>query len=656
MKGEIPASLGQLKRLVLLDLSMNKLSGSFPQELTGLSSVTQIELFNNSLSGKLPDSGFSNLKSLRLFDVSMNNISGPLPEELCGLPLESLNLFENRLEGRLPEILGNSTTLVVIKLFGNKLTGPLPKDLGKYSPLRSLDLSDNHISGELPDNLCEKGELVELMTLNNNVSGKIPPRLGDCHSLLRIRFANNNYSGPIPENFWGLPNAYLMELANNSFSGPISPKIGNAKNLGLLLISHNNFSGRIPEEIGSLENLVEFSGDYNNFIGHLPDCITKMKRIGKLDLQSNMLSGELSSDLEAWQKLNELNLARNNFSGVIPQEIASLAGLNYLDLSSNQFSGEIPTGLQNLNLNVLNLSYNHLSGRLPSYFLTAVYKNSFLGNPELCKKEGGVCEKVKIKRREGGACIWLLRFVFILAGLMFILGVVLFHVRYKKFIRTRSLNDKSKWTVISFHKLSFNEDEILGGLDEDNVIGSGGSGQVYKVTLGNGEIVAVKKLWAEAARDRRSVDLEKDWNNDNGFDAEVKTLGKIRHKNIVKLWCCCTNGDSKLLVYEYMPHGSLGDMLHSSKRDALDWPTRYKIALDAAEGLSYLHHDCVPPIVHRDVKSNNILLDADFGARIADFGVAVAIDTSKDKSMSVVAGSCGYIAPGSFVSSFFMHI
>lgn len=92
-------------------------------------------------------------------------------------------------------------------------------------------------------------------------------------------------------------------------------------------------------------------------------------------------------------------------------------------------------------------------------------------------------------------------------------------------------------------------------------------------------------------------------------------------------------------------------MLHGSRSELLDWPTRYKIALDAAEGLSYLHHDCVPPIVHRDVKSNNILLDAEFGAKIADFGVAMAVDISQGKSMSVIAGSCGYIAPGAFVSS-----
>ncbi|KAG0489415.1 hypothetical protein HPP92_008226 [Vanilla planifolia] len=199
--------------------------------------------------------------------------------------------------------------------------------------------------------------------------------------------------------------------------------------------------------------------------------------------------------------------------------------------------------------------------------------------------------------------------------------------------------DKSNWTLTSFHKLGFSEYEILDCVDEDNVIGRGASGKVYKAILSNGEAVAVKKLWGSC----KEAD-GKEQKEDDGFEAEVTTLGKIRHKNIVKLWCCCTHKDCKLLVYEYMPNGSLGDLLHSSKGGILDWPTRYRIAVDAAEGLSYLHHDCVPAIVHRDVKSNNILLDGEFRAKVADFGVAKVIGKGPD-SMSVIAGSCGYIAP-----------
>ncbi|XP_050371286.1 receptor-like protein kinase HSL1 isoform X2 [Argentina anserina] len=182
-------------------------------------------------------------------------------------------------------------------------------------------------------------------------------------------------------------------------------------------------------------------------------------------------------------------------------------------------------------------------------------------------------------------------------------------------------------------------------LDEDNVIGSWSSGKVYKVSLNDGQAIAVKKLVREK-KVCKSGDVEKGWDSDDGFEAEVATLEKIKHKNIMKLLDSFTTRDFKFLIYEYMPNGSLGDLLHSSKAGLLDWPRRCKIARDAAEGLCYLHHDCDPAIVHRDVKSNNILLDADFGARLADFRVAKIVDAldKGPKSMSVIKGSPGHIA------------
>ncbi|KAG2687690.1 hypothetical protein I3760_09G063300 [Carya illinoinensis] len=642
--GEIPDSLGRLKKLADLDLALNALHGPIPRSLTELSSVVQIELYNNSLSGGFP-SGMSNLTALRLLDVSMNELTGTIPDELCRLPLESLNLYENRLEGSLPESIANSTGLYELRLFRNGLTGELPKNLGRDSPLKWLDISSNQFSGELPAALCQKGALEELLMIDNHFSGPIPASLGECQSLTRVRLGFNRFSGEVPAGFWGLPRVSLLELVGNSFSGQIAKTIVGAANLSSLLLSRNKFSGPIPDEIGWLGNLVEFSGYNNSFNGSLPGSIVNLEQLGILDLHNNELSGELPSGVKSWKKLNELNLANNKFTGKIPEDIGRLSVLNYLDLSRNQFSGKIPLGLQNLKLNQLNLSYNRLSGELPPLFSKETYMNSFVGNPGLCGDLEGLCDGKEEAKSSG--YVWLLRTIFVVAGLVFVVGVVWFYFKYRNFKMAKREIDKSKWTLMSFHKLGFSEYEILDCLDEDSVIGSGSSGKVYKVVLSSGEVVAVKKLWLGLRKECESVDVEKGHVRDNVFDAEVETLGKIRHKNIVKLWCCCTTRDCKLLVYEYMPNGSLGDLLHSSKGGLLDWPTRYKIALDAAEGLSYLHHDCVPPIVHRDVKSNNILLDGDFGARVADFGVAKVVDSTGKgpKSMSVIAGSCGYIAP-----------
>lgn len=638
--GRIPSSLGRLAHLTDLDLSTNSLSGPIPASLAALSSVVQIELFSNSLSGSIP-AGLDNLTNLRFFDASMNQLSGRIPDDIFLVPkLKNLNLYENKLTGPVPSTISRCRNLADIRLFSNQLSGPLPVDFGKNLPLVFIDISNNNFSGEIPAGICEQGKLEELLLLNNLFSGSIPDGLGRCRTLTRVRLSGNRLSGEVPNAFWGLPHVSLLELAGNSLSGGISPALSGAANLSQLLISNNQFSGTIPVGIGTLSNMYAFSAFNNRLSGPLPASLGSLALLGKLDLHNNSLSGNLPIGIQSWRKLSQLNLADNDFTGGIPPELGELPTLNYLDLSGNALTGGIPTQLQNLKLDQFNLSNNQLSGAIPPLFLSNAYKTSFLGNPGLCRDLTELCPSPQRGTQKNHGFLWLLRAIFLLSAVIFIAGVVWFYRKYRDYRKGKLRTDKSKWTLTSFHKLGFSEYEILDCLDVDNVIGSGASGKVYKVVLSNGETVAVKKLWGVAKKESDHMDPPAV----NGFEAEVRTLGKIRHKNIVKLWCSCENKDCQLLVYEYMPNGSLGDLLHGSKGGLLDWPIRYKIALDSAEGLAYLHHDCVPPIVHRDVKSNNILLDGEFGAKVADFGVAKTIGRGS-KSMSTIAGSCGYIAP-----------
>jgi serine/threonine protein kinase len=205
------------------------------------------------------------------------------------------------------------------------------------------------------------------------------------------------------------------------------------------------------------------------------------------------------------------------------------------------------------------------------------------------------------------------------------------------------------WELTSFHRLNFTGSDIMSGMTENNVIGRGGSGMVYRVAVNpSRDIVAVKRIWNSGMLEQK---LEKQ------FLAEVKTLSSIRHSKIVKLLCFISSEDSKLLVYEYLENGSLDLWLHrksgastfsdSVQQGNLDWPKRLQIAVGVAHGLSYMHHDCSQPIVHRDVKSSNIRLDSEFNAKIADFGLAkMLIKQRESATTSAVAGSFGYIAPG----------
>lgn len=175
-------------------------------------------------------------------------------------------------------------------------------------------------------------------------------------------------------------------------------------------------------------------------------------------------------------------------------------------------------------------------------------------------------------------------------------------------------------------------------LSNKDIIGSGGYGTVYRLMINESTAFAVKRL------NRGSAD------RDRGFERELEAMGDIKHRNIVTLHGYYTAPHYNLLIYELMPNGSLDSLLHGSLMDKklLDWPIRYKIAVGAARGISYLHHDCIPHIIHRDIKSSNILLDQNMDARVSDFGLATLMEPDKTHVSTFVAGTFGYLAPEYF--------
>ena len=322
-----------------------------------------------------------------------------------------------------------------------------------------------------------------------------------------------------------------------------------------------------------------------------------------------------------------------------------------LDLSENQLSGQVPSQLPILTN--LNLSSNHLTGRIPSEFENSVFDSSFLDNPGLCADTPALnltlCNSGSGPQRTRKSSSWsvaLITSLVVVAFLMALLTSLLIMRLYRK--RKQGLDNS--WKLISFQRLNFTEADIVSSMTDQNIIGSGGFGTVYCFSIDGFGYVAVKKILSDRNLDRK---LE------SSFRAEVKILSNIRHNNIVRLLCCISNEDSMLLVYEYMENSSLDKWLHKKSNKSLamsgavhhhavlDWPKRLEIAIGIAQGLSYMHHDCSPPVVHRDVKTSNILLDAQFNAKVADFGLArMLIKPGQLNTMSNVIGSFGYMAPG----------
>ncbi|GLU20191.1 hypothetical protein SLE2022_364020 [Rubroshorea leprosula] len=630
LTGEIPASIGNLISLRNLDLSINFLSGRIPNSIGRMKSLEQIELYRNQLSGELPES-FGNLTNLLRLDVSQNSLTGKLHEKIAAMPLASLNLNDNLLSGEIPDVLASNPNLVQLKLFNNSFTGNLPADLGENSALEDFDVSTNDLTGELPPYLCYRKKLQRIVIFHNRFSGKLPDSYGECRTLNYVRIGYNEFSGEVPANFWGLPGLNLLQLHNNNFEGSVPPSISNLHGISELSISGNNFTGEIPEEICGLKQIQAINLGQNRFSGEVPWCLTELNKLQKLDLQDNELTGEIPSSVSSWTDLIELNLARNKLTGQIPPQLGSLPVLEYLDLSGNSLTGEIPVELTRLKLNQFNVSNNKLNGRVPSGFEHELFISGLLGNPGLCSQD---LDPLPACPKPRPATIYVVSVMGIC--IVVLIGSLIWFFRFKSEFGRKA---KCPYKVTIFQRVGFTGEEILPYLTEKNLIGVGGSGQVYKVNLNTGQTIAVKKLWGGAQKPETEA----------VFQSETETLSRIRHGNIIKLLMCCSGEEFRILVYEYMENGSLGDVLHCERSAGLlDWRRRLAIALGAAKGLAYLHHDCVPAILHRDVKSNNILLDEGMNPRVADFGLAKTLQQEIGQGngdMSRVAGSYGYIAP-----------
>ncbi|XP_057775838.1 receptor-like protein kinase HSL1 [Salvia miltiorrhiza] len=642
--GVLPQSFANLSSLQHLDLSVNELSGEIPHGLFLLKNLSVVYLYHNKFSGVIPQT----IESLNLveLDISMNNLAGEIPEDIGKLnKLEVLTLHSNNLFGEMPQSIAMIPSLKSFRVFSNNLSGTLPPAMGNYSKLEDFEVSENHFTGNLPENLCAGQTLFGLVAFNNNLTGEIPKSLGNCPHLRTLQLYGNQFSGEIPPGIWTGLNMTSMMLSGNRFSGELPRRI--AWNMTRLELSNNRFSGGIPAEASSWAKLVVFKASNNSITGPIPKGLTALNQLITLSLDGNSLSGELPPEIVSWSSLNGLNLARNQLSGQIPAAFGSLPDLLDLDLSENQLSGDIPPELGRLKLTSLNLSSNRLAGKIPDEFDNMAYASSFLNNPKLCARNpisnlpscyARLQQSKKLSHK-------ILAVILVLAIVLLLVTLATARFLVREYRRKKLSRDLTTWKLTSFQRLDFTEASILSRLQESQMIGSGGSGKVYKIPVDRGaQCVAVKKIGSVAKADRQ---LEKE------FLSEVQILGSVRHSNIVKLLCCISSEDSKLLVYEYMENHSLDRWLHGSKRKALppnsavlDWPARLRIALGAAHGLCYMHHDCSPPIIHRDVKSSNILLDSDFNAKVADFGLAKNLaKRGEADTMSAIAGSFGYIAP-----------
>ncbi|XP_050147119.1 MDIS1-interacting receptor like kinase 2-like isoform X12 [Malus sylvestris] len=682
-RGPIPSAIGNLSNLTTLDFNNNSLynsyngfSGPIPNSIGLISGLQYIDLSNNFLEGKIPPS-IGKLRELQSLDLSYNSLNSSIPSEL-GLctNLTHLSLSSNKFNGELPLSLSNLKNLVELRLDANLFIGQiLPSLVSNWTELVSLYLQDNSFSGTISAEIGLLTQLQYLRLYSNEFRGEIPQSLGNL-SQLQVLFLDHNYfTGEIPQSLGKLTQLQGLYLDHNHLTGEIPQSLGKLTQLQRLYLSHNQLTGEIPQSLGKLTQLQRLNLSHNQLTGEIPQSLGKLPQVYILHLSNNHLTGEIPQSLGKFSHLYELDLSANNFTGVIPWN-AGLTGLDYLNLSSNSLSGAIPSELRMLTeLDVFNASHNHLSGEIQSALAELLtlsismydfsYNNltgpfptcgifnkvptsAFVGNHGLWSAEGPTeCKSSSTNSKSAKknmVSVFLYSFLGFTVGAISIAALFLMF-RKRSTIRPQviktSQNFESVEAMILQEEVKFTFAEVVKAVDdfhEKYCIGEGGFGKVYKAELQSGQVVAVKRLNTDDSNDVPAINLQ-------SFQNEIRTLTTIRHRNIIRLYGFSTRRGCIFLLYEYLERGSLGKALYGVEGvTELGWLTRVKIVQGLARALSYLHHDCSPPIVHRDVTVNNVLLEQEFEPRLSDFGTArlLSIDSS---NWTNIVGSLGYMAP-----------
>ncbi|KAL4271160.1 hypothetical protein GQ457_13G004640 [Hibiscus cannabinus] len=694
LEGPIPSFIGNLSHLTVLDLSFNNFTGTIPIEISNLPNLDTLYLGDNNLSGPIPPAIF-NSSTMVFLSLQTNRLSGHLPPSLWLPQLEYFYLAGNQLAGEIPPSISNASYLVSIDIPENLFSGYFPESFGSLIYLQDLNLAHNNFSskpsspetsfissltncrflkdiyidenplfntnlpasiGNLSGSLeffsasgCnikggiprEIGNLTGLLSLNldnNELIGTIPTTVGRLRELQSLSLQDNDLDGSIPVDICYLERLSYLILTNNELSGSIPACLGNLSSLKSLFLGSNRLTSSIPSSLTRVEDILQLNLSWNSLSGPLPNDIGKWKAVIDLDLSGNQLYGDIPDGIGGLIGIIHLSLSSNKLQGSIPESTASMIDLEFLDLSRNNLSGTIPESLEKLlNLKYFNVSFNRLQGEVPDGGAFSNYSiQSFMGNQAFCgaaRLHLPPCES-NAHRSRSRKNRKLLAYILppVVAATLLVLALIIISVRSRK--RKASLPTQgdtlplATWRRISYHELQ----QATDGYCESNFLGAGSFGSVYRGTLSDGTIIAVKVF---------NVDSERAFKS---FEVECEVLGQIRHRNLVKIISSCCNLDFKALVLEFLPNGSLEKWLYSHNH-FLDILQRLNIMTDVASALEYLHSGNTTSVVHCDIKPSNVLLDGDMGAHLSDFGISKLLGEEDSMIQTMTMATIGYMAP-----------
>ncbi|XP_038874684.1 receptor-like kinase TMK4 [Benincasa hispida] len=693
-------------RVTSINLASKSLSGVLPSDLNSLSQLTSLSLQRNSFTGPIPS--FANLSFLQSLYLDNNNFSSVSPgafQGLTSLQILSLTQNVNLASWSIPTELTQASSLVSFYAGNANLVGSLPDFFDSFSSLQELRLSYNNLTGVLPKSLGGSG--IKSLWLNNQLiglSGSID-LLSSMTQLAQVWLQKNQFTGQIPD-FSKCESLFDLQLRDNQFTGIVPPSLMSLSSLSNVSLDNNKLQGPLPVFDSRVQ--ATFSS-VNRFCKTTPGpCDAQVSVLlavaGAFGYPISLADAwEGNNACQDWSfvvctvgKVTTVNFAKQHLVGVISPAFGNLTSLKNLYLNDNNLVGEIPESLTMLSqLQNLDVSNNNLSGQIPKFATTVrlITKGNPLLGTSLSPGNGGHDGGAgggkidsngtnidgKTSGSSNGSSVSAGVIVGVVIAVVVFVAIFLFvgfkcyvSNRHKKFgkvnnpengkeivksdagsglngyagvpseLQSQSSEDFSNDinvfeggnVAISIQVLK----QVTNNFSEDNVLGRGGFGVVYKGELHDGTKIAVKRMESGAMGTKGMSE----------FQAEIAVLTKVRHRHLVALLGYCINGNERLLVYEYMPQGTLTQHLFDWQENGyppLTWKQRITIALDVARGVEYLHSLAQQSFIHRDLKPSNILLSDDMRAKVADFGLVRNAPDGKYSVETRLAGTFGYLAP-----------
>ncbi|XP_073279904.1 protein STRUBBELIG-RECEPTOR FAMILY 3-like isoform X1 [Primulina huaijiensis] len=598
------------------------------------------------------DSTNSFIISIKLIGA---NLGGELGDNLRAFSsIQDIELSNNLIGGSIPNNLPN--TLVTFFLSDNKLTGNIPSSLSYLSSLSAMSLNNNKLTGEIPDAFEGLTLLVNLDLSSNNLSGKLPPSMGTLPTLTTLHLQNNQLSGTL--DVLQAPPLKDLDIRNNLFSGPIPVKLSSIPNFRKDGNPFNVNIAPLPPPISSGPPAPP------SFPG--PNSDKTPPNSNKSPPTSGQRPGKQVDGPSAAEESNSGNSKNSpstkrilwiSIASVLSFIILLLAALLFIprclrerremyrtpkrrEVTPYNGARENPQG----GGSVVQPRNDEAKGS-PLVLLRAKEENQPIALRSIPKPRGDE-EEVNKKQMSGMPRknyheIYLNGFDLDVMPpppppqpfppqKVIVNPIAAVEATAEKPMRLPATSVKS-YTIASLQ-------QYTNSFSQENLVGGGMLGNVYRADLPDGKLLAIKKL------DKRVTNQQKD----DQFIELVNNLDKIRHANVVELMGYCAEHGQRLLIYGYCTFGTLQDALHSDDefKKKLSWNTRIRMVLGAARALEYLHEVCEPPVIHRNFKSANVLLDDELSVRVSDCGLAPLISSGAVSQLSgQLLTTYGYGAP-----------